>query len=73
MKFYFLRTTSQQSEKEFYDMLRRRMEQDRQRFANAQSYYYSNSHRFQNQYFAPASVILIVIGFGMFIHALQWR
>ena len=54
-------------------MLRRRMEQDRQRAANAHAYYYTNTHRFQDQYFAPFSLILFVIGFGMFIHALQWR
>jgi hypothetical protein len=71
MAFDFHRNTSQ-SDKAFHDMLRRRMEQDRQR-ANAHSYYYSTSHSFQQQYFAPVSIILIIIGFGMFIHALQWR
>jgi len=71
MKFDFQRSTSQ-SDKAFYDMIRRRMEQDRQR-ANAYSYYYSTPHSFQHRYFAPASIILIIIGFGMFIHALQWR
>jgi hypothetical protein len=49
-------------------MLRRRMEYNRQR-STPYSYYYSPSQ----SYFAPASIILIIIGLGMFIHALQWR
>jgi hypothetical protein len=53
-------------------MFRRRMERDKQR-STAYSYYYSTPHHFQHTYFAPASIILIIIGFGMFIHALQWR
>ncbi len=53
-------------------MFRRKMEQDRQRW-NTHSYYYNPTHNFQQNYFAPVSVILIIIGFGMFIHALQWR
>jgi len=48
-------------------MLRRRMEYDRQRSSS-----YSNYSTAQN-YFAPASVMLIIIGLGMFLHALQWR
>jgi hypothetical protein len=46
-------------------MLRRKMEYDRQ-----YSYHQSS---FQNSYFATGSIVLIIIGFGMFIHALQWR
>lgn len=53
-------------------MYRRRMEQDRQR-QSSHPHFYSSAHSFKNTYFAPASVILILIGFGMFIHALQWR
>jgi hypothetical protein len=53
-------------------MLRRKMEQDRFR-SSTYSYYYSPAHNFQQTYFAPVSIILIIIGFGMFIHALQWR
>ena len=56
----------------YYDIYRRRMAQDRQRY-NSHPYYGSTTNTFKNTYFAPASVILIIIGFGMFIHALQWR
>jgi hypothetical protein len=48
------------------------MEYDRQR-SSTYSYYYSPANNFQNNYFATVSIILIIIGFGMFIHALQWR
>jgi len=53
-------------------MLRRRMEYDRQR-SSAYSYYHSPAHNFRTNYFGPVSVILIIIGLGMFLHALQWR
>lgn len=49
------------------------MEQDRQRSGSQSQYYYNSSHNLPNNYFASFSLILIVIGFGMFIHALQWR
>ncbi|CAF0773965.1 unnamed protein product [Adineta steineri] len=56
----------------FYEAFRRKMESDRQR-SNAYSYYYSPSQSYHQNYFAPISIILIVVGFGMFIHALQYR
>ncbi|UJR37234.1 hypothetical protein I4U23_029943 [Adineta vaga] len=59
-------------DKSFYEMFRRRMEYDRQR-STSSSYHPSYPNSFQQNYFGAASVILIIIGFGMFIHALQWR
>ncbi|CAF1336258.1 unnamed protein product [Rotaria sordida] len=59
-------------DKAFYDMLRRKMEHDRQR-SGTYSNYYTSPHSVPNTYFASVSVIIIVIALGMFIHALQWR
>ncbi len=53
-------------------MLRRKMEFDRQR-SNTHSYYYSPAHTIHTNYFGALSIILIIIGFGIFIHAIQWR
>ncbi len=65
-KFFFQRHT-RYNDQAFHDMLRRRMEYDRQRSGS-----YSNYSPAQ-KYFAPASIMLIIIGLGMFLHALQWR
>ena len=54
-------------------MLRRRMEQDRRRTNNYSSYNRSSSFDTMNNYFAPFSLISFLIGFGILIHALQWR
>ncbi|CAF0774010.1 unnamed protein product [Rotaria sp. Silwood1] len=59
-------------DKAFYDMLRRKMEHDRQR-SDTYSNYYPPAHSLPNTYFTSISVIVIVIALGMFIHALQWR
>ncbi|CAF2662603.1 unnamed protein product [Rotaria sp. Silwood2] len=56
----------------FFDMLRRRMEQDRKR-TNQYSYNSSPTMGMINTYFAPFSIISFLIGFGILIHALQWR
>jgi len=53
-------------------MLRRRMEQDRQQ-AKQSSYNRSPSYGLINTYIAPFSIISFLIGFGILIHALQWR
>jgi hypothetical protein len=53
-------------------MLRRRMEQDRKR-ANNSSYNRSPAYGMNHIYFAPFSIISFLIGFGVLIHALQWR
>ncbi|CAF1186421.1 unnamed protein product, partial [Adineta ricciae] len=59
------------SDKAFHEMYRRRMEFDRQRY-NSHSYQ-SYPNNVQQNYFGAVSVVLIVISFGVFIHALQWR
>lgn len=59
-------------DKAFYEMYRRRMEFDRQRY-NSHSHYQSYPNNVQQNYFGAVSIVLIVISFGMFIHALQWR
>ncbi|CAF2871931.1 unnamed protein product [Rotaria sp. Silwood2] len=59
-------------DKAFYDMLRRKMEHDRQR-SDTHANYYPSSNSLPYTYFTSISVILIVIGLGLFIHALQWR
>ncbi|CAF1019483.1 unnamed protein product [Rotaria sp. Silwood1] len=59
-------------DKTFFDMLRRKMEQDRQR-AKYYSYNSSPTMGLINTYFAPFSIISFLIGFGILIHALQWR
>ena len=54
-------------------MLRRKAAYDRQ-FGSPYSSYQAPPHHFLHKnYFGSLSIILIVIGFGMFIHALQWR
>jgi hypothetical protein len=53
-------------------MLRRKMEQDRQRARN-HSYKPPPAYGMINTYFAPLSIISFLIGFGILIHALQWR
>lgn len=53
-------------------MLRRRMEQDRQRARNS-SYTPPPTFGMMNNYFAPFSIISFLIGFGILIHALQWQ
>lgn len=64
--------TSPNYDQAFYDAFRKRMESDRQRFTS-HSHYYASPNSSQENYFGAASIILIIIGFGMFIHALQWR
>lgn len=59
-------------DKTFFDMLRRKMEQDRKR-ANSSSYNPPPTYGMINTYFAPFSIISFLIGFGILIHALQWR
>jgi len=60
-------------DKTFFDMLRRRMEQDRRQAR--QSSYNRPPPPFGliNTYIAPFSIISFLIGFGVLIHALQWR
>ncbi len=59
-------------DKTFFDMLRRKMEHDRKR-ANNSSYNRPPAYGMINNYFAPFSIISFLIGFGVLIHALQWR
>ncbi len=59
-------------DKTFFDLLRRRMEQDRKRARNA-SYNRPPAYGLINTYFAPFSIISFLIGFGILIHALRWR
>ncbi|CAF1166955.1 unnamed protein product [Rotaria sordida] len=56
----------------FFDMLRRKMEEDRKR-ANYYSHNQSPTMGTINTYFAPFSIISFLIGFGILIHAIQWR
>ncbi|CAF3963487.1 unnamed protein product, partial [Adineta steineri] len=58
-----------QFDKTFFDMLRRRMEQDRKRAKN-HSYNPPPNYGMINTYFAPFSIISFLIGFGILIHAL---
>ncbi len=53
-------------------MIRRKMEQDRKRAKNP-SYKRPPTYGMINNYFAPFSIISFLIGFGILIHALQWR
>ncbi|CAM2718559.1 unnamed protein product [Rotaria socialis] len=59
-------------DKTFFDMLRRKMEQDRKR-ANEHSFRSSSSSALAHRYFGPFSIISFLIGFGILLHALQWR
>lgn len=53
-------------------MLRRKLEQDRKR-ANQHSFRSSPSSALVHTYFGPFSIISFLIGFGILLHALQWR
>ena len=59
-------------DKTFFDLLRRRMEQDRQRARNA-SANQGPPMGMMNNYFIPFSVISFLIGFGILIHTLKGR
>jgi len=48
------------------------MKEDRKR-SNSSSYNPPPTYGMINTYFAPFSVISFLIGFGILIHALQWR
>ena len=53
-------------------MLRRKIAEDRKR-ANYYSHNPSPAMGMINTYFAPFSIISFLIGFGILIHAIQWR
>ncbi|CAF1355875.1 unnamed protein product [Rotaria magnacalcarata] len=59
-------------DKTFFDMLRRKMEQDRKR-ANEHSFKSSPPSALVHSYVGPFSIISFLIGFGILLHALQWR
>lgn len=59
-------------DKTFFELLRRRMEQDRQRAKNA-SYNRPTGYGIINPYIAPFSIISFLIGFGILIRVLQGR
>ena len=72
LSIFFSRHASY-SDKAFQDMLRRRAEFDRQR-SSGHTFYQSHQYNyFHKNYFGSLSIVLIIIGFGIFIHALQWR
>ena len=60
-------------DKTFFDLLRRRMEQDRQRARNAPYNRPTGGYGTTNLYFAPFSIISFLIGFGILIRVLQGR
>ncbi len=53
-------------------MFRRKMEEERKRGSDS-SYNRPPAYGMINTYFAPFSIISFLIGFGILIHALQWR
>jgi len=61
----------------FFEMLRRKMESDRRQKEEQRRAYYQSGFTYPppyvDTYFAPASIILFVIVFGVLLHALQWR
>lgn len=61
------------SDKAFQEMLRRKAAYDRQYGGPYTFYQNAPPHFLHKNYFGSISIILIIIGFGMFIHALQWR
>jgi len=67
----FLRGTPH-FDKTFFDLLRRRMEQDLKRARNS-SNNRPPTNGLVNAYFAPFSIISFLIGFGILIHVFQGR
>lgn len=69
--FCFIYRAKPRFDKDFFQNLRQRIKQDRQR-RNSNSYK-STPNGVVNAYFAPFSIISFLIGFGILIHAIQWR
>lgn len=59
-------------DKTFFDLLRRRMAQDRERARNASPNQWPASGMTSN-YFVPFSIISFLVGFGILIHTLKGR